>query len=137
MFDIIAYTDGACSGNNRPGKQPGGWGVTLLCGSRCKDMAGGHPRTTSNRMELVAIYMAIRALKGPANVTIHTDSQNAIGWLCQGWKRKDHGVRQICGAIDRAIAAGEHKVQFVKVKAHSGDAFNNHVDRLAVEAIPA
>jgi ribonuclease HI len=136
VFDVTIYTDGACSGNNRPGKQPGGWGVVLMCGNRYKELSGGHPRTTSNRMELVAIYQAIRALKGPASIMLHTDSQNAIGWLSLNWKRKDPGVRQICGAIDRAIAAGGHKVQFVKVKAHSGDTMNERVDGLSVAAIP-
>ena len=136
MQTVEIWTDGACSGNNKPGKQPGGWGVVMLWGTRVKEMCHGHPRTTSNRMELAAVYMAIRALKCPCIVRLYTDSQNVIGWLSQGWKRKDPGVRQMCEAIDKAVRAGGHRVQFVKVKGHSGDPMNDRADLLATRAVP-
>ena len=87
------YTDGACSGN--PG--PGGWGAILRYGSVEKELCGGEPGTTNNRMELMAAIQALEALKRPVKVRLHTDSQyvkNGItkwihGWKARGWQTAD------------------------------------------------
>ena len=98
MKKIKIYTDGACSGN--PG--PGGWGAILMYGTNKKELSGGEPSTTNNRMELTAVIKALEALKKPCEVLLHTDSQyvaNAInlGWLeswqKKGWKRKGGEVK--------------------------------------------
>ena len=68
---VVIYTDGACSGN--PG--PGGWGAILMSGTHRKEICGGEPNTTNNRMELLAAISALEVLKGPSKVELHTDSQ--------------------------------------------------------------
>ena len=90
MTEVVIYTDGACSGN--PG--PGGWGVVLQWQGREKEMHGGDPLTTNNRMELMAAIQALETLRRPATVSLHTDSTyllNGItkwieGWQRNGWK---------------------------------------------------
>ena len=82
---VVIYTDGACSGN--PG--PGGWGAVLIAGAREKDLWGGEPATTNNRMELTAAIEALEALTKPCTVDLHTDSQylrQGITQWIQGWK---------------------------------------------------
>ena len=90
---VTIYTDGACSGN--PG--PGGWGALLLFGGARKEMSGGEPQTTNNRMELTAAIMALEALKRPCAVDLWTDSQyvrqGITGWL-YGWKANGWRARQ-------------------------------------------
>ena len=93
MSTVVIHTDGACKGN--PG--PGGWGALLVAGGREKELFGGEPSTTNNRMELTAVIRALEALKVPSEVEIHTDSQyvkNGIetwihGWKRNGWKTAD------------------------------------------------
>ena len=90
---VTIYTDGACSGN--PG--PGGWGALLLWGESRKELCGGEPDTTNNRMELTAASMALEALKRPVAVDLWTDSQYLRqgitgwlhGWKLNGWKTAD------------------------------------------------
>ena len=97
MKQVIIYTDGACSGN--PG--PGGWGAILKYGAHERELSGGEPSTTNNRMELLGAITALQSLREPCQVTLYTDSQylaNAInlGWL-RGWKqnrRKQRGDKQ-------------------------------------------
>ena len=93
MKHVTIYTDGACSGN--PG--PGGWGAILQYGTAEKELSGGEPQTTNNRMELLGVINALQALREPCFVELYTDSQyicNATnqqwldGWKKAGWKRK-------------------------------------------------
>ena len=94
MKQVIIYTDGACSGN--PG--PGGWGAILKYGAHERELSGGEPSTTNNRMELLGAITALQSLREPCQVTLYTDSQylaNAInlgwlrGWKQKGWRRKE------------------------------------------------
>lgn len=138
--EVSIYTDGACSGN--PG--PGGWGALLEWGGRQKQLSGAEPHTTNNRMELTAVIQALKALKKPCKVAVHSDSAliiNALtqGWLenwqRRGWKKADKKPvenRELWQALLEAMAP--HEVRWVKVKGHADDARNNLVDRLAVEA---
>ena len=90
---VDIYTDGACSGN--PG--PGGWGAILRYGTVEKELCGGEPGTTNNRMELMAAIQALEALKRPVKVRLHTDSQYVKdgitkwihGWKARGWQTAD------------------------------------------------
>ncbi len=140
---ITIYTDGACSGN--PG--PGGWAALLIHGRHRKELSGGTERTTNNRMELQAAIEALRALKEPCRVTLHTDSAYLArafndGWLDawrrRGWKTASKKPvenqdlwRQLIPLVE------QHDVTFVKVKGHADDELNNYVDRLAVAAMDA
>lgn len=143
MKEVTIYTDGACSGN--PG--PGGWGAVLIYGKHRKELSGGEKRTTNNRMELAAVIEALRALKEPCRVTVHSDSAYVVnafrlgwidGWRKNGWKNsKGEPVenRDLWQTLLREME--RHRVQYVKVKGHSDDEWNNRCDQLAREAIPA
>ena len=95
MKPVEVFTDGACRGN--PG--PGGWGVVLRAGERVKELSGGEPHTTNNRMELKAAIEALTALKTPCQVALYTDStyvRSGItewlpGWRARGWRRVASG----------------------------------------------
>ena len=137
MKEVTIYTDGACSGN--PG--PGGWGAILQYGSAVKEMSGGEPETTNNRMELTGVITALSALKEPCRVTLYTDSQyveNAVnlGWLeswrRRGWRRKGGEVKNpdLWQALLPLLET--HDVTFVWVKGHAENEFNNRCDELAV-----
>ena len=133
MTNVVIYTDGAC----RPNPGPGGWAAVLINGQHEKHLSGGVSDSTNNRMELHAVLEGIKALKKPCAVTITTDSQNVIGWLSLGWKRKVAEIALLCREIDQAIEAGGHQVAFCKVKGHGSDRLNELADALAVAAIPA
>ena len=136
-MSIEIFTDGACSGN--PG--PGGWGALLRYNGVEKELSGGEPNTTNNRMEMMAVIQALAALKKPSTVTLYTDSQYVQrgvtewmkGWKAKGWpdriKNQDLWLR-----IDSAIQV--HTVKFVWVRGHDGHEENERVDKLAVAAIP-
>jgi ribonuclease HI len=136
--EVIVYTDGACSGN--PG--PGGWGAVLISGKNRKEISGGHPATTNNRMEMQAVIEALKALKKPCYVKIHSDSaliinafqQNWIGgWIRRGWKKADKKPVENESLWKEMIEAMKpHQVEWIKVKGHSGDPLNELVDKLAV-----
>jgi len=137
MKEVTIYTDGACSGN--PG--PGGWGAILKYGEAVKELSGGEPETTNNRMELTGVITALAALKEPCRVTLCTDSQyiaNAInqgwleGWQKRGWKRKGGEVKNpdLWQALIPLLE--KHDVTFVWVKGHAENEFNNRCDELAV-----
>jgi ribonuclease HI len=143
MKQITIYTDGACSGN--PG--PGGWGAVLFYGERVKELSGGEPHTTNQRMELTAIIAALSALKvSNWDVTVYTDSAYVVNafrqnwiprWLQNGWKnsRKEPVANkdlweQLLEQMKR------NRVVIEKVKGHSGDCWNERCDELARAAIP-
>jgi ribonuclease HI len=137
MKQVTIYTDGACSGN--PG--PGGWGAILSYNGHTMELSGGEHATTNNRMELLGVISALKALKEPCQVALYTDSQyivNAMnqGWLrswkAKGWKRKGGELKNIdlWQALDGLLAA--HQVTFHWVKGHAENAFNNRCDALAV-----
>ena len=138
---IIAYTDGACSGN--PG--PGGWGVWLRAGKHEKELCGGEKNTTNQRMELQAAIEALKALKKPSAITIVTDSKYVLngitdwihGWKKKGWKnskKEPVANRELWEALDALNQ--KHQVQWQWVKGHSGDEGNERADELARQGIP-
>lgn len=137
---IILYTDGACSGN--PG--PGGWGALLIHNGKEKELSGGAPHTTNNRMEMQAVIEGLNALKKPCYVKIHSDSALIINaftkgwiesWLKRGWKKADKKPVENKELWQQMIkAAQRHRVEWIKVKGHSTNKLNNRVDRLAVKA---
>lgn len=134
--DIQIWTDGACSGN--PG--PGGWGVLLVAGDKRKELYGGDPDTTNNRMELMAAIEALNALKKPSAVTLHTDSTYVKdgltkwihGWKRNGWKtaaKKPVKNKDLWQALE--AACDRHEIKWVWVKGHAGDEGNEKADELA------
>jgi ribonuclease HI len=139
---VVIHTDGACSGN--PG--PGGWGAILACGTRVKELKGGEPHTTNNRMELMAAIAALEALKRPCQVDLHTDSQylrNGImtwinQWKRNGWRTADRKPVKNVDLWQRLDAAlARHRVRWHWVRGHAGDAMNERADLLAREGIAA
>ena len=134
--DIQIWTDGACSGN--PG--PGGWGALLVAGDKRKELYGGDPDTTNNRMELMAAIEALNALKKPSAVTLHTDSTYVKdgltkwihGWKRNGWKtaaKKPVKNKDLWQALE--AACDRHEIKWVWVKGHAGDEGNEKADELA------
>lgn len=139
MKHVDIYTDGACSGN--PGK--GGWGAVLRYGDKEKELCGGEPQTTNNRMELTAVIEALSALKEPCDVTLTTDSRYVVdavtkewvyGWKKNNWKKADKKPALNVDLWEKLLRLLEHhKVTFVWVKGHDGHPENERCDRLAVE----
>lgn len=140
MREVQIYTDGACRGN--PG--PGGWGAILVCGEHKKELSGGEPSTTNNRMELLAAIFALEQLKYPCAVTLTTDSKylcDAIikGWATQwkrnGWRRSNKEPAANPDLWERLLSLlSIHKVEFVWVKGHNGHPFNERCDEMATQA---
>ena len=133
---VVIYTDGACSRN--PG--PGGWGAILISGEHRKELHGGEPATTNNRMELLAAIEALAALKHPSRVDLHTDSEyvrNGItawihGWKKRGWKTADKKPVKNVELWQRLDEArGRHDVTWHWVRGHAGDTENERADELA------
>ena len=138
---VQIFTDGACSGN--PG--PGGWGAILRYGAHEKELSGGEPHTTNNRMELTAVISALSSLKEPCDVTICSDSKYVIDAIEKGWAetwRKNGWSRGKNKAPPRNIDLWEsllhllaiHRVRFIWVKGHAGHPENERCDTLAVRA---
>jgi ribonuclease HI len=139
---VEAFTDGACRGN--PG--PGGWGVVLRAGDHVKELSGGEPMTTNNRMELKAAIEALAALKRPCRVDLYTDSvyvRSGItewlpAWRARGWRTADKKPvknKDLWEAL--AALAERHEVSWHWVKGHAGHPENERADRLANEGIDA
>ncbi|MER2520501.1 MAG: ribonuclease HI [Bdellovibrionales bacterium] len=136
---VEIYTDGACRGN--PG--PGGWGVLLRFGDAEKELSGGEPGTTNNRMEMMAAIMGLESLTRPSRVRLYTDSQYVQQgitkwlpqWIKRGWKTADKKPVKNADLWQRLAAArAPHEVDFIWVRGHNGHPENERVDRLAVEA---
>ena len=136
MEEVDIYTDGACSGN--PG--PGGWGAILRSGPHEKEIFGGEPATTNNRMELLAAISALNALKEPCEIDLHTDSKYVMdgiskwihGWKKNGWKTADKKPVKNADLWQRLEAARErHSVDWNWVKGHAGHDMNERADELA------
>ncbi len=141
MPELFAYTDGACSGN--PG--PGGWGVLLQAKEsdrvvRERELKGGEPETTNNRMELLAAISALEGLSQPSEITVVTDSayvKNGVTQWIHGWKRngwRTAGKKPVKNAelwqrLDTAQA--RHKVRWEWIKGHAGHPENERADELA------
>jgi ribonuclease HI len=139
--DVDIFTDGACSGN--PG--PGGWGALLRYGAIEKELSGGETLTTNNRMEMMAAIIALEALKRPAKVRVHTDSQylrNGItewlpNWKRRGWKTADKKPVKNADLWQRLeLAEKPHQVEWLWVRGHDGHVENERVDQLARDAVP-
>jgi ribonuclease HI len=139
MLHVEIATDGACKGN--PG--PGGWGVVLRSGGHEKDMSGGEPLTTNNRMELMAAIRGLAALKKPSRVTLSTDSRYVMdgltkwikGWQRNGWKTADRKPVKNADLWQELLdAAAPHRIEWVWVKGHAGHPDNERADRLASDA---
>lgn len=140
MKKVTIYTDGACSGN--PGV--GGWGSILMYNDFKKEISGTAELTTNNRMELTAAIEALKLLKEPCQVDLYSDSAYLVNafnekWI-YGWKKKDFkkGANDIPNKDLWLILYEEHKthqINFIKVKGHADNEFNNRCDKLATDAI--
>lgn len=141
MEEVIIYTDGACSGN--PG--PGGWGSILMYKNNKKEISGGKLETTNNVMELTAVIEGLKLLKFPCKVKLYSDSAYVVnafnekwiyGWLKNGWKNsskepvKNKELWQELYDLTKV-----HEVEFIKVKGHTDNEYNNRCDELARNAI--
>ena len=137
---VTIYTDGGCHGN--PG--PGGWGAILIYKGRERELFGGEPNTTNNRMELTAAIAALETLKWGCSVDLHTDSQylrNGItewigGWKAKGWKTAQNKPVKNADLWQRLDAARQrHQVRWHWVRGHAGHPENERADKLAQRAI--
>lgn len=140
LTEVEIWTDGACKGN--PG--PGGWGVLLTQGRHQKTLFGGEAYTTNNRMELIAVIEALKALKRSCRVTIHTDSQYVkrgmtewlVNWKQRNWRtaaKKPVKNADLWQELDELVQ--EHEVNWVWVRGHSGDPGNEKADELANKGV--
>ncbi len=137
MKKVTIYTDGACSGN--PG--PGGWGAILMCDGVQKEISGANQSTTNNIMEITAVLEALKLLKYECEVTIYSDSAYVVNAFKQGWL--ENWVKNNWRTASKDPVKNQelweelynltqkHKVEFVKVKGHSDNEFNNRCDELA------
>ncbi|MBZ4653224.1 MAG: ribonuclease [Peptococcaceae bacterium] len=138
---VEIYTDGACSGN--PG--PGGWGAILIYEGKEKELQGKDPHTTNNRMELMAAIQALKALKYPCKVRLYSDSAYLVnafknGWLAKwqanGWKTSQRQAVENQDLWQELLELSKtHDIEWVKVKGHGDNLYNNRCDKLAVQAI--
>lgn len=141
MKKVDLYTDGACSGN--PGA--GGWGAVLIYNGVEKEISGGFPDTTNNRMEIYAVIAGLKCLKTDCEVNVYSDSAytvNAInagwldGWMKNGWKKADgKPVLNVDLWQELYALSCRHKLTFIKVKGHADNVYNNRCDALARAAI--
>ena len=141
MEEVEIYTDGACSGN--PGK--GGWGAILLYNNVEKEISGANEETTNNIMELTAVIESLKLLKRPCIVKLYSDSAYVINaflngwiynWLKNNWKtssKEEVKNKELWQELYKLTKI--HKVEFIKVKGHSDNKYNNKCDKLAVKSI--
>jgi ribonuclease HI len=133
---VVIHTDGACAGN--PG--PGGWGAILEYNGKRRELSGGEPETTNNRMELLAAIKALEALKRHCKVEMHVDSnyvKDGItkwihGWKRNGWKTADKKPvknAELWQRLDQALK--QHDISWHWVKGHAGHDDNERADELA------
>ncbi len=137
MKHVDIYTDGACRGN--PGK--GGWGAVLVYKGVEKELSGGEPMTTNNRMELSAVIAALSALREPCEITLTSDSKYVVdavtkgwakSWKAKGWKKADNSPALNSDLWDKLLGLLDyHTVTFVWVKGHAGHPYNERCDALA------
>lgn len=139
LLPIEIFTDGSSRGN--PG--PGGYGVILRCGEHYKELSGGFPETTNNRMELTAVIVGLEAVRRPnAEIILYSDSRYVVdsvnkGWVF-GWERKRFEKRLNADLWIRFLEVyRRHRVRFVWVKGHADNPMNNRCDQLAVAAATA
>jgi len=142
MTEVVdIYTDGACKGN--PG--PGGWGALLCWGGHERELFGGDPATTNNRMELTAVIRGLAALKRSTRAVVHTDSQYVHkgitewlpAWKARGWKtaeRKPVKNADLWRELDTLVA--QHAVEWRWVRGHAGHPGNERADALANRGVP-
>jgi ribonuclease HI len=139
LTEVEIFTDGACKGN--PG--PGGWGAVIRAQGKEKEISGGEPLTTNNRMELLAAIRALQALTRPCRVALTTDSvyvRDGItrwvhGWLKNGWRTADRKPVKNAELWQELIeAAAPHRIEWHWVKGHAGHPENDRADKLACDA---
>ena len=142
MKKVEIYTDGACKGN--PG--PGGWGALIKYGGHEKEISGGDPETTNNRMELQAAISALNILIEPCQIALYTDSKYVCegitkwvkGWQRNGWKNASkQPVRNADLWHDLIEASARHEIEWRWVKGHAGNEGNERADTLASNAAEA
>ena len=141
MEEVIIYTDGACSGN--PG--PGGWGSILMYKGVKKEISGNAMETTNNIMEITAVIEGLKLLKYPCNVKVYSDSAYVVnafnqkwiyGWIKNGWinsNKEEVKNKQLWQELYNLTKI--HTVEFIKVKGHADNEYNNRCDELARKAI--
>ena len=134
MKEVVIYTDGACRGN--PG--PGGWGAILVWRGIEKELSGGEPSTTNNRMELMAVISALSVLKEKCKVTLYSDSQYVVNAMCLGWARSWQATDWKKGKAKNPdlwetllSLCDRHEVTFHWVRGHDGHEMNERCDVLA------
>ena len=138
---VIIYTDGACSGN--PG--PGGWGAILMYKGAKKEISGGSKETTNNIMEVTAVIEALKCLKIESDVQVYSDSAYTVNafnqgwiynWFKNGWRTANKEPVKNKELWEELYAlTKKHRVEFIKVKGHADNEFNNRCDEMAREAI--
>ncbi len=141
MEEVIIYTDGACSGN--PG--PGGWGSVLMYKGNTKEISGALKDTTNNVMELTAVIEALKLLKFKCNVKLYSDSAYVVnafnqkwiyGWMKNGWKNSNKEPVKNKELWEELYSLTKvHNVEFIKVKGHADNIYNNRCDEMARNAI--
>ena len=141
MKEVIIYTDGACSGN--PG--PGGWGSILMYKENVKEISGALKDTTNNVMELTAVIEALKLLKFKCNVKLYSDSAYVVnafnqkwiyGWMKNGWKNSNKEPVKNKELWEELYSLTKiHSVEFIKVKGHADNKYNNRCDEMARNAI--
>ncbi|HWB48870.1 MAG TPA: ribonuclease HI [Stellaceae bacterium] len=138
---VDIFTDGACRGN--PG--PGGWAAILRYGTVEKELSGGDPATTNNRMEMTAAIAGLEALKRPCRVRLYTDSQYLrdgimqwiAGWKARNWRTADKKPVKNVDLWQRLdAAAAPHQIEWLWVRGHAGHPENERADALARAAVP-
>lgn len=141
LKEVKIYTDGACSGN--PG--PGGWGALLIYGDTEKELSGFVAHTTNQKMELMAAIEGLKALKASCRVSLFSDSAYLINAFCQGWLerwQKNGWINSQKKPVENQDLwrellnmAGKHSIEWIKVKGHADNPYNNRCDALARQAI--